>query len=85
MGSLDGVRSEYQEIKETEATSQSTLLSMLAQGKPYAFIVASVEGDENERLLLQLATNIGSADNGILHTILEGTLKSLPAPIESEK
>jgi len=51
------------------------LLDLLAEGKPYAFVVASVTDDE--KLLLELRTNIPAEDTHILGVLLEGSLVNL--------
>jgi hypothetical protein len=81
---FEGIHREYHEIQETEATSEGTILGLLAGGKPYAFIVPSIEGDNNEKLVLKLSTNIPSGETHILRTVLEGVLSTLPKPDNEE-
>lgn len=73
---LSDVRKEYREVPSEG--SEGTILSMLANRRPYVFVVASVDGENNERLVLQLNTNIPGDEKEVLRTVLQGVLDTLP-------
>ena len=73
---LSGIKKDYVEVPADN--SQGTILSLMAERHPYVFIVASVTGDDNERLVLKLDTNIPRQDQRVLRTVLQGVLETLP-------
>lgn len=75
---LDDVKKEYQSKTETEPTANGTILSLLANGQPYMFLVPRVTGDNDEILVVELSTNIPENEHQIVRTVLEATLATLP-------
>lgn len=73
---LSDVRKEYQEVPAE--SGHGSILYLLANRRPYVFIVASVQGEDNEKLVLALDTNIPPAEQHILRTVLQGVLETLP-------
>ena len=71
---ISNVETSYEQEVITEATPQNSILQLLAEGKPYLFLRASVQ---DSTLLVEMDSNIGQDDQRITRTILQAALKAI--------
>lgn len=69
--------SQYKETIIGEADTETAVLSALAEGGPFVFIVTTI--DLSGELDIKVSVGNGVGDAGTLRNILEKTLKALPA------
>lgn len=67
---------EYIETEAREGETEDLVLSALAHGDPYAFIVASDADDDPDEFKLRVATSL--PDAGVVKRLLEKTLRATP-------